>query len=74
MTLRKVKSGDSLKIPAATFNTFIDAARGYSRQDAEPRAEGKARRQAKRHCPGPQHHRRRPDPHKDRAVQGGYTA
>ena len=29
MTLEKVKSGDPLKIPAATFNTFIDAARDF---------------------------------------------
>ena len=28
-TLAKVKSGDPLKIPAATFNTFIDAARDF---------------------------------------------
>ncbi len=27
--LNKVKSGDPLKIPAATFNTFIDAARDF---------------------------------------------
>ena len=27
--LRKVKSGDPLKIPAATFNTFVDSARDY---------------------------------------------
>jgi len=28
-TLKKVRAGDSLKIPAATFNTFIDAARDF---------------------------------------------
>ena len=27
--LRKVQSGDPLKIPAATFNTFVDSARDY---------------------------------------------
>ena len=32
-SLKKVKSGDSQEIPAATFNTFIDAARDFrSRQ------------------------------------------
>ena len=28
-TLRKVKSGDPFKMPAATFNAFVDAARGH---------------------------------------------
>jgi hypothetical protein len=28
-TLRKVKPGDPLAIPAATFNTFVDAARDF---------------------------------------------
>jgi len=28
-TLKKVKSGEPLRIPAATFNTFVDAARDY---------------------------------------------
>ena len=28
-TLRKVKSGDPLVIPARTFNTFVDAARDF---------------------------------------------
>ena len=28
-TLTKVQSGDSLNIPAATFNTFVDSARDY---------------------------------------------
>ncbi len=28
-TLQKVKSGDPLDILAATFNTFVDAARDY---------------------------------------------
>ncbi len=33
MSLKKVKSGDTLRIPAHTFNTFIDAARDFrSRQ------------------------------------------
>jgi len=27
--MKKVRSGDPLVIPAATFNTFIDAARDY---------------------------------------------
>ena len=27
--LAKVKSGDALKIPAATFNTFVDSARDF---------------------------------------------
>ena len=27
--LKKVKSGDTLRIPASTFNTFVDAARDY---------------------------------------------
>jgi hypothetical protein len=29
MSLRKVKPGDPLAIPAATFNTFVDAARDF---------------------------------------------
>ena len=29
MSLKKVKSDDSLKIPATTFNKFIDAARDF---------------------------------------------
>ncbi|MDY7011133.1 MAG: hypothetical protein SVV80_10335 [Planctomycetota bacterium] len=28
-TLKKVKSGDALEIPAQTFNTFINAARDF---------------------------------------------
>jgi hypothetical protein len=28
-TLKKVKAGDPLVIPAATFNTFVDAARDF---------------------------------------------
>jgi len=28
-TLRKVKPDDSLVIPAATFNTFVDSARDF---------------------------------------------
>ena len=28
-SLKKVKSGDPLKIPAATFNTFVDSARDH---------------------------------------------
>ncbi len=28
-SLKKVKSGDPLVIPAATYNTFVDAARDY---------------------------------------------
>ena len=36
MTLKKVKSGDALVIPAQTFNTFIAAARDFrARQQAE---------------------------------------
>ncbi len=31
-TLRKVKLGDPLATPAATFNTFIDAARDYQQR------------------------------------------
>ncbi len=28
-TLKKVKSGEPLKIPVVTFNTFVDAARDF---------------------------------------------
>ena len=28
-TLKKVKPGDPLAIPAATFNTFVDAAKAF---------------------------------------------
>lgn len=31
-SLRKVKSGDPLRIPAATFNTFADAAQDFLRR------------------------------------------
>jgi len=43
--LRKVKSGDPLVIPAATFNTFVDAARNYlqRRQSQGGRATPSAR-------------------------------
>lgn len=30
--LRKVKPGDPLSIPAATFNTFVDAAQHFLRR------------------------------------------
>jgi hypothetical protein len=32
VSLRKVQSGDPLRIPAATFNTFIDAARDFQQR------------------------------------------
>ncbi len=35
-TLRKVKTGDPLKIPAATFNTFIDR---HMSEDMDKRRE-----------------------------------
>ncbi len=41
--LKKVKSGNPLKIPAATFNTFIDAAR-----DFQVRTRDRGRRQGDR--------------------------
>ncbi len=31
--LKKVKPGDLLKIPAATFNTFVDAARDHQQRE-----------------------------------------
>ncbi len=43
--LRKVKPGEPLRIPAATFNTFIDAAEDFQRrrhdQSAGPQAAGR---------------------------------
>ena len=44
--LRKVKSGDPLKISAATFNTFIDVARDYQ---ARQHQQGQGSRAAVRH-------------------------
>lgn len=45
--LRKVKSGDPLRIPAATFNTFIDAARDYlGRRQQSTRRDRPAFRQS----------------------------
>ncbi len=45
-TLNKVKSGDPLVIPAATFNTFIDAARDFQqRQRATSREAQRESRQ-----------------------------
>jgi hypothetical protein len=35
MTLKKVKSGDPLAIPASTFNTFVDAANDYLARQRE---------------------------------------
>ena len=34
-TLKKVQSGDPLKIPAATFNTFVDAAQDFLRRQRD---------------------------------------
>ena len=44
--LKKVKSGDPLKIPAATFNTFVDTARDYQ---ARKHQQGQGSRAAVRH-------------------------
>jgi len=44
--LRKVRPGDPLKIPAGTFNTFIDAARDYQ---ARQHQQGQGSRAAVRH-------------------------
>ncbi len=39
--MRKVRTGDSLDIPAETFNTFIDSARDFlQRQSAVDRPPG----------------------------------
>ncbi len=35
MSLRKVQSGDPLTIPAATFNTFVDAAQDFLRRQRD---------------------------------------
>ena len=45
-SLKKVKSGDPLKIPAATFNTFVDTARDYQ---ARKHQQGQGSRAAVRH-------------------------
>jgi len=44
--LKKVQSGDALKIPASTFNTFVDSARDYlqRRQSQSGRATPSARK------------------------------
>ncbi len=50
--LKRVQSGDPLVIPAATYNTFIDAAQDYRQRT----------RHLGRHRPGPQRQQRRPRP------------
>jgi len=39
-TLKKVKPGDPLAIPAATFNTFVDSARDYLQRRHSQRQQG----------------------------------
>ena len=39
-TLKKVKPGDPLAIPAATFNTFVDAAQDFLRRQYEQAQTG----------------------------------
>lgn len=38
--MKKVRTGDSLDIPAATFNTFIDSARDFLQRQSEQRRTG----------------------------------
>jgi len=39
-TLRKVRSGDPLVIPAATFNAFVDVARDYQERQRSATRDG----------------------------------